>query len=61
MGAWRRPFSRARPTVARPASRLRFRARFTAIFTLLGVTAYVAGGFLRDNLVLPAPDRRESC
>jgi cytochrome c-type biogenesis protein len=25
---------------------------FTAIFTLLGVTAYVAGGFLRDNLVL---------
>src|SRR4029079_17900156 len=25
---------------------------FTAVFTLLGVTAYVAGGFLRDNLVL---------
>lgn len=25
---------------------------FGAIFTLLGVTAYVAGGFLRDNLVL---------
>jgi cytochrome c-type biogenesis protein len=25
---------------------------FTAIFTLLGVTAYVAGGFLRDNLTL---------
>lgn len=31
---------------------LAFVLGFTAIFTLLGVTAYVAGGFLRDNLVL---------